>query len=467
MKEKSFKLKVAVALIVLILIIIILLLLNRKVYTITFDSCGGTLVEAVSVGKNDRIPEPKAPTKEGYVFDGWYYNNERYDFKKNVTSNMILEARWIVWVEVSGVRLNYEELNIGLGETIQLIATIEPENARNTEVLWSSSNLDVVSVDSEGNITALGEGTSIVKVITKDGGFIAEVKVVVSCNSTKATEDIENNDTENNEKTIKVKGVSLNKTTLTLNVGETSTLIAKVQPSNATNKNVTWVSSNPNIVSVDLNGNIKTLKPGTVTITVTTQEGKYTARITITVKEKSVSEPENNNPESNIPTDIKVTGVTLNKTTLTLTEGETSKLIATLNPSNATNKNVTWVSSNPNVVSVDANGNIKSLKTGTATITVITQDGNYKANCQVQVNEKTASYSVIFTPYSQDATGAVMQYNVSVMKNNKEFSDYDKIIYNGAKVGTYLSSKQYNSNISNATIWLKDGSKVTATVIYK
>ena len=164
---------------------------------------------------------------------------------------------------------------------------------------------------------------------------------------------------------------------------------------------------------------------------------------------------------------VNVTGVSLNKTTLTLTEGGSSKLTATVNPSNATNKNVTWVSSNSNVVSVDSKGNVKALKAGTATITVTTQDGNYKATCQVTVNEKPASYSVIFTPIVQEGTNAVVQYSVAVTKNNSSFTGYKFINYNGTVVKKTLSSATYNKGITSATIRLSDGTDVTATVIYK
>jgi len=487
MKGSKVKLKVVAALIILLIFIVIMLilLLNRKTYTITFDSNGGSLVAAVSVRKNDTVPKPEDPTREGYVFAGWYYKDELYDFNTPVTCDMELEAKWAIKGGVSGVKLNHEELTLALGETMQLIATIEPEDAENKEVLWSSSDPDVVSVDQNGNITALKEGSATIIVKTKEGGFTAKVNVTVIVENTEEPDNTENNqpnnnqtnnnnnqnnnnnnnnnqnnnnnnnnnDNNNNPTVVKVTGVSLNRTTLNLTEGESSKLTATVNPSNATNKNVTWSSSNSSIVNVDSNGNIKALRPGTATITVTTQDGNHQATCRVTVSKKiDVGE-----------TEIKVTGVSLNRTTLTLNEGDTEKLTATVNPSNATNKNVTWSSSNSSIVSVDSNGNIKALKPGTATITVTTKDGNHKATCQVVVN----SYTITFTPYSQDATGAVMQYTVAVMKNNSSFSDYNKIIYNGKPVGTYLSSNQYNSSISKATILLKDGKQVTATVVYK
>ena len=164
---------------------------------------------------------------------------------------------------------------------------------------------------------------------------------------------------------------------------------------------------------------------------------------------------------------VSVTGVSLNKTTLSLTEGDSSKLTATVAPSNAANKNVTWSSSNTSVATVDTNGNVKAVKAGTATITVTTKDGNYTATCTVTVKEKPASYSVIVTPVVQEGTGAIFQYKISVTKNNSTFTNFKHVIYNGTKVTSTISSAKYNKNTTSATIRLNDGTDVTATVTYK
>lgn len=96
------------------------------------------------------------------------------------------------------------------------------------------------------------------------------------------------------------------------------------------------------------------------------------------------SEPVNPTP---IPSKVTVTGVTLNKTNLSLVEGGTETLSATVTPSNATNKNVTWSSSDTSIAKVDSNGKITAVAAGTATITVTTADGNKKATCTVTVKE--------------------------------------------------------------------------------
>ena len=346
-------------------------------------------------------------------------------------------------VSVTGVSLNKTSLTLTEGDSSSLTAIVSPNNATNKNVTWASNNSSIVSVDQNGNIKALKAGNAIITVTTKDGGHTAQATITVKAKPVIDT-------------TVSAIGVSLNKTSLTLTEGDSSSLTAIVSPSNATNKNVTWASSNSSVVSVDQNGNIKAIKAGSATITVTTKDGGHTAQATITVKAKPV-----------VDTTVSVTGVSLNKTSLTLTEGDSSSLTATINPSNATNKNVTWASSNSSVVTVDANGNIKAIKTGSATITVTTKEGNHKATCEIVVNEKPVSYKIIFTPEVQAGTGAVLQYSVAVTKNNSSFNNYSKIIYNGRPVGSYLSAKQYNKNITSATIILSDGNEVTATVVYK
>ena len=164
-----------------------------------------------------------------------------------------------------------------------------------------------------------------------------------------------------------VTSVSLSKSSTTLTEGGTITLTATINPSNATNKNVTWSSSNSSVASVS-NGVVTALKAGTATITVTTEDGGKTAKCNVTVI-------------------AKVTSVSLDKTNIELTEGDVTTLTATIKPDNATNKNVTWSSSNSSIASV-SNGKVAALAPGSATITVATEDGNKTATCLVTVKEK-------------------------------------------------------------------------------
>lgn len=172
--------------------------------------------------------------------------------------------------------------------------------------------------------------------------------------------------------TVPVKGVTLNKIVLKLYTGGSETLKATITPANATNKYVTWKSSNPAVATVDANGKVTAKSIGMADITVTTKDGGYTATCRVGVVRRPAG-------------DVSVTGVTLNKTTLKLTKGASETLTATVAPTNATNKKVTWTSSDPAVATVDASGKVTGVAKGTATITVTTEDGGYTATCAVEV----------------------------------------------------------------------------------
>lgn len=168
--------------------------------------------------------------------------------------------------------------------------------------------------------------------------------------------------------TVAVSSVSLSKTSITLTEGDKETLTATVLPNNATDKTVEWSSSYTSVASVS-NGTVTAIKAGTTTITVKTKDGGKTATCAVTVNAKV----------------IPVSDVTLNKTELTLTEGESETLTATVKPDNATDKTLSWSSSDATVASVDDNGKVTAIKAGTATITVKTKDGEKTATCKVTV----------------------------------------------------------------------------------
>ncbi|WP_455957695.1 Ig-like domain-containing protein, partial [Anaerotignum lactatifermentans] len=171
-----------------------------------------------------------------------------------------------------------------------------------------------------------------------------------------------------------VTGVSLNKTELALEVGETGTLTATVAPTNATNKGVTWSSSNNEIATVD-NGVVTAVSAGEAIITVTTEDGAKTATCKVTV---------------NAPQTKPVTRVSLNKAELALVMNGTEKLTATVEPSDATNQNVTWESNKTDVATVEQDGTVKAVGTGEATIKVTAQDGSGQyAECKVTVSAPT------------------------------------------------------------------------------
>ena len=165
---------------------------------------------------------------------------------------------------------------------------------------------------------------------------------------------------------VPVTGVALNKNTTTIAVNSTEQLTNTIQPGNATNKKVTWSSSNNNIATVSDKGLVTAIAAGTATITVTTEDGNKTAQCVVTASL------------------VAVTGVSL-KSAATIGIYGTEQLTPTFQPENASNKNVTWNSDNTTVATVNTNGVVSAKAVGTATITVTTADGNKTAACLVTV----------------------------------------------------------------------------------
>lgn len=171
-------------------------------------------------------------------------------------------------------------------------------------------------------------------------------------------------------KNVKVKSISMKNKSATLTKGATLTLKYTIKPSNATNKKVTWSSSNKKVATVTNKGKVKGVKAGKATITVKTKDGGKKATCKVTVKNKKV----------------KVRSVSLPKKK-TVKKGKKIKLKATIKPSNATNKKVTWSSGNKKIATVTSKGEVKGIKPGTVKIKVKTKDGNKKATCTVTVTK--------------------------------------------------------------------------------
>lgn len=171
---------------------------------------------------------------------------------------------------------------------------------------------------------------------------------------------------------VRVSGITLNKTSLTMEINQTETLTATVSPSNASEKNVAWSSSDPSVATVSADGVVTVLSAGTTTITAMVEQ-----RNSATCEVVSVGYP--------------VTGVTISKTAVTMGVGQTRQLGVTVLPQNATNKAVTWTTSNSSVATVSSSGLVTSVGMGSATITVRTNDGGFTATCAVTVKTITGT----------------------------------------------------------------------------
>ena len=194
--------------------------------------------------------------------------------------------------------------------------------------------------------------------------------------------------------TISVTEVSLNKSELEMKVGETEMLIATVLPTDASNQNLIWLTTNAKVAKV-VDGEVTAVGEGSSTITVSTLDGGFKATCSITVDGSLVP----------------INSISLDENKIELWEGEAKTLTVNFNPSTSSNKKVIWTSSNTSVATVNELGNVTAKRHGNTTITVTTEDGNKTATCEVVVyrnatinqftiNKLTdTTYPIIHLPY--------------------------------------------------------------------
>jgi len=494
----------------------------------------------------------------------------------------------VVPVPVTGVTLS-ATASISKATSTTLSPTFIPSNATNRNVSWTSSNTSVATVNSAGLITGVAQGTSTITVTTQDGGFKATCVVTVT-------------------PPVLATGISLNKTTLSMNTGSTANLSATVLPSNTSNPTVKWSSSNVSIASVDSTGLVTALAQGTANITATTSDGSnLTASCSVGIVNPLVYDFETthdltgwsttgnaftnagvtnvatgwwgafnqqgawhfwgynvahndsamgtmqttpftlggngiitfllaggndinnlyiavckasdnsilmkttaNNSEAypttpqqfdasaylgqslyiklvdntaagfghlnldnlRIPisgTTTPVTGIALNTTSVSLASGNTSQLVATITPSNATNQNLTWSSSSASIATVSATGLVTAISQGNATITVTTQDGGKTAICIVAVTTSTVSVTSVSlnTTSVSIVQGATSQLIATINPSNATnkntiWSSSNTAIASVSSAGLITAVAQGTATVTATT---QDGNKTATCVV--
>lgn len=311
-------------------------------------------------------------------------------------SNVSAQCKIKVVQRVTKIKLNKSIINLSKkGKTAKLKATVLPNNAYNKSVTWKSNNTKVVTVDKNGKVKATtNKGTTYVNAIAKDDSKIrTRVLVVVG---------------------EKVKKITLNKTSVTLNRGaknRTFQLKKAIKNKNATYKAVAWKTSNKNVATVDNNGKVTVLKKGTVTITAKAKDGSNkSAKCKFTVKQLVTKLSYNNKKQ--------VKEVYKNKTI---------KFAVTVVPSNANNKGLTYSSSNEKVATVNSKGVVKGVKAGTVTITAKAKDSSKKI-VKIKVKVKKPPIT-INTKLSNDEFKANKKYvGMYVDELNKYFESCGAVI---------------------------------------
>lgn len=258
----------------------------------------------------------------------------------NLSSSCLVE----VYNIVSSVKLNYTSLILEKGETKAITATVTPSNAYNKKLLWSSSNPSVAEVDSTGLVTAINIGNTVISATTTDGSNITS-----TCNV---------------EVRVYANDVILNKHETSIYAGGTEQLTAQVLPEDAYNTTVTWRTTNYNVASVTSNGLVSANKVGAAQIIATCNGISDTCAVDV----------------------MGITSLTLDKHELTLDIESTGVLIASIEPQEAINRNLTWTSQNTSVVTVANTGVVTPKGVGSTRIIVQTTDGsNLTDTCVVTV----------------------------------------------------------------------------------
>lgn len=249
-------------------------------------------------------------------------------------------------------------LSFTVGESYTFSPTLLPSGVT-SDLTWSSSNPQVATISAKGVLNAKGVGTTNI-ICRATNGVTATCEVTVN--------------------PVYVTSIALSKTSMTMETGTTQKLTATITPSNATNKTLSWRSSNENVAYVNSEGVVSAITPGTANIIAIATDGSgKNANCVVTVKNKQLA-----------------TGITLNKTSATIWNGDKLTLKATVTPSDAS-QNVTWKSSNINVATV-SNGVVTGIGKGTATITATTADGtNLNSSCNVTVNVKATGIALDIT----------------------------------------------------------------------
>ncbi|GBF32082.1 surface adhesion protein [Desulfocucumis palustris] len=273
------------------------------------------------------------------------------DGKKSDTCRVTVKKA----VAVRTLKLDPQSLTLAAdGEAVTLEVEISPADAANVHLVWSSSKPKVATVDENGTVTPVSTGSAIIEVATEDGKKSDTCRVTV-------------------KKSVPVRTLKLDPQRLTLTAdGEAATLEVEILPAGASNVQLIWSSSKPKVATVDENGTVTPVSAGTAIIEVTTEDGKKSDTCRVTVKKA-----------------VAVKDIKLNKSRLTLKCGDPpTALVAKVIPDDATNKEIIWTSTKPEVATVDDKGVVTPVSAGSTTIKAATLDGKESAACKVTVKKR-------------------------------------------------------------------------------
>ncbi len=330
---------------------------------------------------------------------------------------------------VTGITISSSEETISVGEIIELEASVVPDSANDTGVSWESSNEEVATVNSKGEVTGIAGGMAMITVTSDEGDYKDYCIVTV--------EEL-------------ITSIKLNRTWYPLGLGKSFTLTAQINGEKATNKQLDWSSSDESIVTVNEKGKIKGLKLGTAIITAAATDGSE-VEATCTVRVVRL-----------------VTSIDLDVDYITLVQGKSYKLKTKVSPSNATYKTPNYTTSAKDIAIVDKNGKITALNPGNAMITAKAKDSSgVKSVCYVRVIAPIASTGISISESEVVMSpGETKTVSFSIVPNDSTdsvswSSDNQLVATVGQKSGKITAKGIGTANI---TIMTESGRKGTIKV---
>lgn len=252
-----------------------------------------------------------------------------------------------VYEHTVGIRFETEQARVRKGGRLTLAAVAQPEGKTDGRLVWSSSDGSVASVDEEGVVSGKSKGEAVITVTAVDGGYTAECRVRVY---------------------QPVTELRMDNRSVTVDTWDDIQLTATILPYDADNKNIVWSSDNPDVADVNGKGVVTGVKAGQTVIRATSEDEGISDFCVVTV----------NQP---------VTGVSLSKSELSFSKiGDAEQLVASVQPADATNKELNWSSSDESVAIV-SNGRVLCSGYGSAIVYVTTVDGGYMASCVVKADD--------------------------------------------------------------------------------
>lgn len=367
----------------------------------------------------DTAFEDKDLTSGKYVYTVKAIVDEN-DADTNLYSNSVSEESEAVIIPepVTGIEVanDYQHMGLFVGGSGKIRYSVLPGNATNTNATFKSLNEKVATVDANGVVTGVSEGNADIVITTEEGGFEAKCTVRVDGIDARGIERV-------GDKTV------------TMGLNQTSQLQVKITPSDTTNKNVQWTSSNNSVATVDSNGGVTSKNSGSTIITATTHNELKT--------------------EFFIEVETSVTNITLNSNEINLNTGGTFKLDATVNPSNASNKNIKWISANESIATVDQSGNVTADVAGTTYISAVSADGKVVATCTVNVSKP-----VVTKPAKVKIKSAKKKGKKVTLKWKKISDAAGYVVYMKTNSGKFKAVKTVKkAKKVKAVISLKKGNK--------